>query len=681
MPDAHPLALGGSTRSRSKMFAEYMNRADLVCAIGSSLTKTSFGPPVPRGKKIIHSTNDAGDINKDYRADHALVGDATLVIDALIEEVGRQKKGGSGNALTVLKDEIAEIKKAWKAEWKKHFESDEVPINQYRVIGELLKQVDRDNAIVTHDSGSPREQTLPWWETTKAGSYMGWGKSTQLGYGLGITLGAKLASPDKLCMNIMGDCSFGMTGMDIETASRNGIAILTVVFNNGVMACERAVMETSTAQVWGALGRRQLFQGRGRAERALAAGGQARRHCRCGQGGARYHVGRQAVPARDRRQGRLRLFALPVTRPARERPGRPIPSTEPQRGASMYRSILCGLALALAALPASAADFYKGKTVTVITSTGVGGSYDRIARTIARHMPKHLAGTPVMIVQNMPGGGNVLATNYMYNVAPKDGTAIATINNAIPLHQVADGRGVRFDARKFNWLGSTGNSNSITIARSDAGVKSIQDVMKKEVILGGTGPASSIVIFPAVMNHLLDTKFKIVTGYKSSSAVDIAFERGEVQARSGSYGSLVSQHSDWIRDKKIVFLVQVGGKREKTLPGVPLLTELARNDDERRVLKLISSPIALGRPYLAPPGLPAERVAELRTAFAATMKDKGFLAEIDKQHLDLDPMTADEVAEIVNDTINAPPALVAKAKAAMPQKKKKKKKSKKKKKE
>ena len=250
--DNHPLALGGSTGERSKMFAEYLNRADLVCAIGSSLTKTSFGPTVPKGKTIIHSTNDAGDINKDYRADHALIGDAALVIDALIEEVSRQKKADGGKALADLKAEVAAIKKEWLAEWAKQLDSDEVPINQYRVIRDLLRTVDRDNAIITHDSGSPRKQLLPFWETTVHGSYMGWGKSTQLGYGLGIIMGAKLAAPEKTCINVMGDCSFGMTGMDIETASRNGIGILTVVFNNQVMACERHVMETSTAK-YGAL--------------------------------------------------------------------------------------------------------------------------------------------------------------------------------------------------------------------------------------------------------------------------------------------------------------------------------------------------------------------------------------------------------------------------------------------
>jgi acetolactate synthase-1/2/3 large subunit len=252
IPESHPLALGASTRSRPKMFTEFMAKADLVLAIGSSLTKTPFGPGVPPGKTIIHSTNDAGDINKEYRVDHAVVGDAALVLDALIAEVGRQKRGGGGNALTSLKEEVAAVKKAWLAEWGKHLDSDEVPINQYRVIRDLLRTVDRDNVIITHDSGSPREQLIPFWETTAAGSYMGWGKSTQLGYGLGITMGAKLAAPDKLCVNIMGDAAIGMTGMDIETAARNRIAILTVVFNNGVMAAERDVLELSTKK-YGAL--------------------------------------------------------------------------------------------------------------------------------------------------------------------------------------------------------------------------------------------------------------------------------------------------------------------------------------------------------------------------------------------------------------------------------------------
>jgi acetolactate synthase I/II/III large subunit len=252
IPESHPLALGASTRSRPKMFTDFMARADLVLAIGSSLTRTPFGPSVPPRKIIIQATNEAHDINKEYRVDHALIGDAALVLDALIAEIGRQKGGGGANALASLKEEIAAAKKAWLAEWAEHLDSEEVPINQYRVIRDLMRTVDRDNVIITHDSGSPREQLIPFWEPTRPGSYIGWGKSTQLGYGLGLIMGAKLAAPDKLCVNIMGDAAIGMTGMDIETAARNRIAILTVVFNNGVMAAERDVLRLSTKK-YGAL--------------------------------------------------------------------------------------------------------------------------------------------------------------------------------------------------------------------------------------------------------------------------------------------------------------------------------------------------------------------------------------------------------------------------------------------
>ena len=250
--ESHPLALGASTRSRPKMFTDFMARADLVLAIGTSLTRTPFGPGVPPGKIIIHCTNDDADINKEYCVDHAVIGDAALVLDGLIAELGRQKGAGGGNVLASLKAEIAAARKGWLAEWSKHLDSDETPINQYRVIRDLMRTVDRADTIATHDSGSPREQLLPFFEPTVPGSYMGWGKSTQLGYGLGIIMGAKLAEPSRLCVNVMGDAAIGMTGMDIETAARNRIAILTVVFNNGVMAAERDVLKLSTAK-YGAL--------------------------------------------------------------------------------------------------------------------------------------------------------------------------------------------------------------------------------------------------------------------------------------------------------------------------------------------------------------------------------------------------------------------------------------------
>lgn len=331
----------------------------------------------------------------------------------------------------------------------------------------------------------------------------------------------------------------------------------------------------------------------------------------------------------------------------------------------MLRFILFSAAGLLAMSPAHAdTDFYKGKTVTVVTSTGPGGGYDLIARVIARHMPRHLPGQPNMIVQNMPGGGNVLATNFMYTVAPKDGTTIAVVNNAIPLHQVLDGRGVRFDVRNFNWLGSTGAKNSVTFAWHTSGIKSIKDVMTREVTVGGTGPASDTSLYPTVMNNVLGTKFKMVHGYKSSSEISIALERGEVQARLNNISSLISDQPEWLSQKKIYPLVQLGAKRDKHLADVPLLTELAQNDEQRQILSLISSPIALGQPYLAPPDSPADRVATLRKAFAAALVDKAFLAETEKLRFEIDPVSGDEVAAMINQTVNAPPEIIAKAKAA-----------------
>ena len=246
IPENHPLSLGGSTRSRPRMVSEFMDRADLVFAIGSSLTITNFGPKVPSGKRIVHSTNDPSDINKDYLADHAVIGDAKMVAEALIVEIKRQRGEADFSAIQALRKDIATVKAGWIADWKDHRTSEEVPINQYRVIQDLMDTIDRDNVIITHDSGSPREQMMSSWESTKAGSYMGWGKSTQLGYGLGINLGAKIAAPDKICINVMGDAAIGMTGMDLETASRNKIATLTIVFNNSVMAAERDVLVLAT---------------------------------------------------------------------------------------------------------------------------------------------------------------------------------------------------------------------------------------------------------------------------------------------------------------------------------------------------------------------------------------------------------------------------------------------------
>ena len=334
-------------------------------------------------------------------------------------------------------------------------------------------------------------------------------------------------------------------------------------------------------------------------------------------------------------------------------------------GRLIARCVLVGAGAILAVPPVQAQVDFKGKTITVVTSTGAGGTYDVVARSIARLMPRHLPGNPTMVVQNMPGGGNVLATNFMYNVAAKDGTFIASLHNAIPLHQVLDGKGVRYDSAKFNWLGSVGPENSVIAVWHTAGAKTFKDLQTKEIILGGTGAGSGIVIFPTIMNNIMGTKFKIVMGYKTSDEVNLAIERGEVQSRSSGLGSIFSQNTHWITEQKMDFPAQIGFKRDKRIPDVPLLQELAWTDEQRYILRLAASPTALGKPFVAPPDVPADRVAVLKAAFAALMADPAFLEEMAQRKIEVDPMGADEVTQIVLDTLNTPPEAVVKAKLDM----------------
>ncbi len=335
-----------------------------------------------------------------------------------------------------------------------------------------------------------------------------------------------------------------------------------------------------------------------------------------------------------------------------------------ESGHSMIARLLAGLAIAVAGLPAHADPFYAGKTITVVTSTGAGGTYDLTARLLARYMPRYLEGRPAMIVQNMPGGGHVLASNFMYGVAPKDGTTIATVNNIIPLHQVISGIGVRFDADKFSWIGSTGAKNSVAYVWHTAGIKDIDDARKREATLGASGAGSSTIVYARLLNNLLGTKFKIVTGYKSVAEIDLALTRGEVEASTGSYMSLVVDHPDWIKEKKLVFIAQMGAERDRNLADVPLLTELAGNAEDRHIMKLFSSPLVLGCPFLAPPGIPAERLAALREAFVATLKDRAFQEDATKAGFSVEPMSGETLAQLVREMMLTSPDIVQKAKLA-----------------
>jgi len=243
-PENHPLSLGSGGRAMPRTVHDCLQKSDVIFGIGCSFTTTSFGVTMPKGKMIIHSTLDPVDLNKNVVSQHAMVGDAALTLDALIAEMKAQ--GQIPQDTSAVTAEIAEGKNAWLAEWMPKLICNDAPLNPYRVLWDLANTVDRPNAIITHDAGSPRDQLSPFWEATTPLSYIGWGKTTQLGYGLGLAMGAKLACPDKLCINVWGDAAIGFTGMDFETAVRERIPILSILLNNFSMAIELKVMPVST---------------------------------------------------------------------------------------------------------------------------------------------------------------------------------------------------------------------------------------------------------------------------------------------------------------------------------------------------------------------------------------------------------------------------------------------------
>lgn len=330
-------------------------------------------------------------------------------------------------------------------------------------------------------------------------------------------------------------------------------------------------------------------------------------------------------------------------------------------------SIVAAMALcagvSMSAYAQSPAEFYAGKTVTLVASVEPGGAVDLNARQVARHMARFIPGSPLVLVRNMPGAGHLLAANFLYNQAPRDGTTIGTFINGLPLHQVTGGQGVRFDAAKFNWIGSTGVSNLTIMVWHTAGTGSIEDARKREVVLGATGVGSGSYIYAYGLNQLLGTRFKLVTGYKGINDIDLATERGEVQGRGGaSLSGLLKEHPDWLRSRKLFPIVQIGSRRDKLYLDVPLMHELEASDEQRQILKVLSSPILVGRPYLAPPDTPWDRVEVLRKAFWAAMQDAQFIAEAESLSMELNPITGEELAKVIDDTIRTPPELLAKVK-------------------
>jgi len=323
--------------------------------------------------------------------------------------------------------------------------------------------------------------------------------------------------------------------------------------------------------------------------------------------------------------------------------------------------------LTLVASPVSAqsvADFYRGKTITMAVGTSPGGDYDLRMRMVGRHIGRHVPGNPTVIATNMPGGGQMLVANWLANVAPKDGTAIVAMSQNLAVHQATSAAGVKYDIRQFHFIGNTTDTPNVINSWHTTGIKTIQDVMQRELVVGATGIASGSFLYPHALNQLVGTKFKIVTGYPGGNDVNLAMERGEVGGRgSNSWASWKSTRPQWLAEKKIIILVQVGVKRNPELADIPTMQDLAKNENDRQVLTFISADTAISRPLVTNHGMPPDRVDALRRAFDATMKDPAFLAEAENSKTDINPMTGEEAQKIAEATINAPPEVIARATA------------------
>jgi tripartite-type tricarboxylate transporter receptor subunit TctC len=327
---------------------------------------------------------------------------------------------------------------------------------------------------------------------------------------------------------------------------------------------------------------------------------------------------------------------------------------------------LVALILLLALAPGRAraedaiADFYRGKTLSIIVSTAAGSGYDFGARVLGRHLGRHIPGNPTIIVQNRPGGGGRTGTAFVYSVAPRDGTIIGAVQSFIATDPLLDPSVLSlFDPRHFEWLGSIANTSSVAIAWHTAPVKQTRDLYEHELIVGGVGSATPMVTMPYLFRRLLGMTFTVVAGYESGTEVNLALERGEVQGRIDySWHSLKVEHQDWIKEGKINLLFQIGLEAHPDLKDLPLVIDLAKNAEERQILQTVFLNYEFGRAFMMAPGVPQERVAAARTAFVATMQDPDFRADAAASALEVSPVTAARLAELVTDAYRLPPALI-----------------------
>jgi tripartite-type tricarboxylate transporter receptor subunit TctC len=308
----------------------------------------------------------------------------------------------------------------------------------------------------------------------------------------------------------------------------------------------------------------------------------------------------------------------------------------------------------------TSSDFYKGKNIDLHIGYSAGGGYDVYARSLARHLGRHLPGNPTVVPKNMPGAGSLVLANWLYNVAPKDGTAIGMIGRGTGFDPLLGSTKAQFNAANFNWIGSMNDEVSVCVSWHSSGVSTLEQSMQKELTVGGTGPAADTDQFPKVLNATIGTRFKIIPGYPGGNDIDLAMERGEVMGRCGwSWSSVIATHKSWIDDKKINVLVQLSLDRHPDLPNVPLIMDFARDDEQKQMFKLVFARQPMGRPFLAPPGVPAERVATLRAAFMSALGDKEFVAEAAKMKLEINPVSGEAVQALVQEIYRTPSAIAA----------------------
>lgn len=331
-----------------------------------------------------------------------------------------------------------------------------------------------------------------------------------------------------------------------------------------------------------------------------------------------------------------------------------------------FRGLLAavGALAGVGASPACAQDFYAGKIVTIVVGYAAGSGYDVNARFIARHIAKQIPGAPQIIVQNMPGGGALGATNHVANVAAKDGTVLAVVARGMGLEPLFGGAGVKFDPLKLNWIGSSSREVSVLAVRADAGVNSIEDAMKKEVVVAGPSPGTDGVTYPNMLNNLLGTKFRIVTGYRSGKEMALAVKRGEVQGRgSWSWSSFKTEAMEELKKGELRLLLQLAPVKSPELPDVPLVMDYARDAEQKLIIELLLAGQAMAWPVFAPAEVPAERVALLRKAYLDLFTSAAAREEAAKLGIDIDPVPGVEIEAMLKRLYASPPEIVRQARA------------------